>query len=203
MDDVFLIYAREDKPLAERLVAVLQGAGCSVSWDPGPWSWETWRSKTRFVARRAPVSITLWTETAVRSAWVISEATMASEFPASRYRSYFAIPVDDATIPPPFDGFPQLRLQARDLADDQPSSNLAVLIESVTRALEPRKSSRTHWGPKERLYMLIMGILANVWLLARHVGLVALAFLLGYLLGTDQLHAILGALAREWHALTN
>ncbi len=79
MADVFVSYKKEDRPLAERLVAALRAAGKSVWWDEALNPTQAWDAMIEREIAAARHVIVLWTPRSVQSDWVRSEALYAQD----------------------------------------------------------------------------------------------------------------------------
>src|SRR4030095_8951461 len=79
MADLFISYARSDRPRAEQLAHALERAGWSVWWDreiPPGRSFDEVIEEALSLARCV---IVLWSEASVRSEWVKTEASEAAQ----------------------------------------------------------------------------------------------------------------------------
>jgi len=92
MADVFISYAKADRPLALKLAAMLEAEGWKVWWDTSLAIGDDFRNEIMTELGRARAVIVIWTDTSIKSDWVRSEAGRAQ---ADRK----LIPVK----PPPFD----------------------------------------------------------------------------------------------------
>ncbi|HET9272198.1 MAG TPA: toll/interleukin-1 receptor domain-containing protein, partial [Vicinamibacterales bacterium] len=94
MADLFISYARSDRPRAEQLAHALERAGWSVWWDreiPPGRSFDEVIEEALSLARCV---IVLWSEASVRSEWVKTEAAEAAQ-----RRILVPILADGARIP--------------------------------------------------------------------------------------------------------
>jgi hypothetical protein len=151
MADIFVSYARADRPRAERLAHALERAGWSVWWDreiPPGRSFDEVIEEALSLARCV---IVLWTDASIRSEWVKTEAAEAAQ-----RRILVPILADGARIPLEF-----RRIQAaaiddwRDLESNQGWAQLcdavAALVDSVRRVqpagpIEPPSRGRRTWA---------------------------------------------------------
>jgi TIR domain len=79
MADVFVSYAKTDRPLASKLVAMLEAEGWSVWWDTSLGAADLYRDEImkQLVSARAVIAI--WTPNSIRSDWVRAEAGAAKK----------------------------------------------------------------------------------------------------------------------------
>src|SRR5262245_41959436 len=101
MADVFISYAKADRPLAFKLAAMLEAEGWTTWWDTTLIPGDDFRNEIMTQLGRATAVIAIWTDTSIKSDWVRSEAGRAQ---ADRK----LIPVklahlDYKALPPPFD----------------------------------------------------------------------------------------------------
>src|SRR5262249_42962523 len=77
MADVFVSYAKTDRSLASKLVAMLEAEGWCVWWDTSLAAADLYRDEImkQLVSARAVIAI--WTPNSVRSDWVRAEAGRA------------------------------------------------------------------------------------------------------------------------------
>ena len=77
MADVFLSYKREDRPIADRMVAALQADGFSVWWDQRIQPAEQWDAEIEAAIKSAKAVVVVWTPRSAQSQWVRTEAEYA------------------------------------------------------------------------------------------------------------------------------
>ena len=77
MNDIFISYAREDKPWARRLADALEARGWSAWWDAEIPPGETWDEVIERELTTAKAVVVLWSATAVKKRWVKTEAALA------------------------------------------------------------------------------------------------------------------------------
>lgn len=144
--DVFLSYAREDRPWAERIARALTEQGWSVWWDTNLVGGQRWQAEIDRALEAARCVVVLWSQASVQSHWVLDEAGEGM----SRGLLVPAV-VDDVEIPL---GFRQA--QTINLAGEEHDRALDDLIAGVARIVggpkpEPRKPARIRllkaWGP--------------------------------------------------------
>lgn len=107
MSDVFIAYARNDKPRVGRLAAALEKRGWTVWWDPEIPPGKSFDSVIEEALDGALCVIVVWSGDSVHSDWVKTEA-------AEGKRRHVLVPVlmDDVKIPLEF-----RRIQSANLAD--------------------------------------------------------------------------------------
>jgi hypothetical protein len=79
MSDIFISYARADRPRAEALAKALEAQGWSVWWD---WVIPTGKKFRRVIEEeinKARCIVVLWSATSIESDWVIEEASEGHE----------------------------------------------------------------------------------------------------------------------------
>lgn len=94
MSDIFISYAREDRPRAQIFAEALQKQGWSVWWDRNILSGKTFDKVIEKELEAAQCVIVLWSEKSIKSDWVKDEAAEGKE-------KEILVPVliDDVTIP--------------------------------------------------------------------------------------------------------
>lgn len=75
--DIFLSYARRDRPTARVIAESLSGEGFSVWWDASLHSGETFDEVIERNLKEAKAVVVLWSPASVASRWVRAEATLA------------------------------------------------------------------------------------------------------------------------------
>ena len=105
MTDIFISYAREDKPGAETLAKVLEEEGWTVWWDKTIPPGKTFDEVIEEAITAAKCVVVLWSEISIKSDWVKEEANIGKE-------RKILVPVKIAPVDPPI-GFG--RIQAADL----------------------------------------------------------------------------------------
>jgi formylglycine-generating enzyme required for sulfatase activity len=79
MSDIFISYARADRPRAEALARALEDHGWSVWWDWRIPAGKTFRQVIQEQLDKARCVIVLWSATSVTRAWVIEEAAEGAQ----------------------------------------------------------------------------------------------------------------------------
>jgi hypothetical protein len=77
MADVFISYAKPDRPLALKLAAMLEADRWTVWWDTNVVIGEDFAEKITPELDRARAVIVIWTDTSTKARWVRSEANRA------------------------------------------------------------------------------------------------------------------------------
>jgi hypothetical protein len=171
MADLFISYARSDRPRAEQLAHALERAGWSVWWDreiPPGRSFDEVIEEALSLARCV---IVLWSEASVRSEWVKTEAAEAAQ-----RRILVPILADGARIPLEF-----RRIQAASIDNwrhleaaegwEQLCDAVGALVDSPRRAPPPapvpaESRVRTLWIATAVLALglvAVSGVLAMRW----------------------------------------
>src|SRR5262245_34273387 len=131
MADIFVSYAKADRSLASKLVAMLEAEGWKVWWDTGLAIGDDFRNEIMTEVGRARAVIVIWTDASIKSDWVCSEAGRGQgklipvKLPHLTYKD----------LPPPFDV-----LQTENLGEDD-KIKAAVVAQLAKPAVEP-----TAWG---------------------------------------------------------
>jgi hypothetical protein len=94
MFDVFISYASEDRPVAERLAARLGENDWRIFWDRGIATGAEWSKEIQRALHDARCVVVLWSAASRKSFWVAGEAANACE-----RQSYFPVLID-ASEPP-------------------------------------------------------------------------------------------------------
>lgn len=79
MSDVFISYARQDRPLAEKLARALNEQGYSVWWDREIPTGKSFRDIIQHELDQAKCIVVIWSKSSVKSHWVIDEASIGLE----------------------------------------------------------------------------------------------------------------------------
>jgi len=79
MSDIFISYAREDRPRAQALAAALETQGWSVWWDPIIPAGQTFRKVIREEIGKARCMVVIWSRESVESNWVLDEASLGQK----------------------------------------------------------------------------------------------------------------------------
>src|SRR5262249_5799388 len=118
MHDIFISYATEDRPRAERIARVLEGKGWRVWWDRQIPLGQMYDDVISQALDAARCVLVLWSRSSVTSSWVREEATEGAD-------RHILIPVlmDDVAIPLGF-----RRIQAARLTDWNGSPDVPELL---------------------------------------------------------------------------
>src|SRR5262245_51762266 len=101
MADVFISYAKTDRPLALKLAAMLEAEGWKVWWDTSLTIGDDFRNEIMTELGRARAVVVIWTDASIKSDWVRSEAGRAQ---ADRKLIPVKLPhLVYEDLPPPFD----------------------------------------------------------------------------------------------------
>jgi adenylate cyclase len=79
MADIFFSYSRQDRALAEPIIAALEAEGWSVWWDRHIGAGEEFDARTARELADARAAVVLWTPRSVASRWVKGEARAAAD----------------------------------------------------------------------------------------------------------------------------
>ena len=129
MSDIFISYAKGDRPKVEPLAKALEEHGWSVWWDRKIPPGKTFAQVIQEAINAAKCMIVIWSNESVKSEWVIEEATIGNS-------RGILVPARVDSIDPPL-GFG--RIQAADLTDwNTGTSNLGftALLDSIKEVVE-------------------------------------------------------------------
>jgi hypothetical protein len=129
MADVFVSYAKTDRSLASKLVAMLEAEGWSVWWDTSLGAADLYRDEImkQLVSARAVIAI--WTPNSIKSDWVRAEAGTAKK--EGKLIPVKTSDVAYADIPLPFGEMHTENLEANQLI------RAAVVAQLAKPAVEP------------------------------------------------------------------
>ena len=122
MSDIFISYAREDRPRVERLAAALAQRGWTVWWDPAIRTGEDFGRMIHTALQAARCVIVVWSNQSITSPWVKDEAQVGLD-------RGVLLPVCIDAVAPPL-GFRQL--QTVDLTGWRPAAPGAAFEKLVT-----------------------------------------------------------------------
>jgi hypothetical protein len=129
MADVFISYAKADRPLALKLAAMLEAEGWKVWWDTSLTIGDDFRNEIMTELGRARAVIVIWTDASIKSDWVRSEAGRAQSD-----RKLIPVKLSHLTykdLPPPFDV-----LHTEDIGQED-KIRAAVVAQLAKPAVEP------------------------------------------------------------------
>jgi len=128
LSDIFVSYARHDRPNAERLVKALRQRGWSVWWDTQLRAGDIFDEVIQAALGNAKCCLVLWSKNSVKSRWVRAEANEAS-------RKDVLVPVllEDVDIPLMFSMMQTANLVG--WSGTLPSAQFDELAEAVAAVL--------------------------------------------------------------------
>ena len=129
MSDIFISYAKGDRPRVEPLAKALEKHGWSVWWDRKIPPGKTFAQVIQEAINTAKCMIVIWSNESIKSEWVIEEATIGNN-------RGILVPAKIDSIDPPL-GFG--RIQAADLTNwNTGKSNLGftALLDSIKEVVE-------------------------------------------------------------------
>lgn len=92
--DIFVSYARCDRDRVTPLVAALEAAGWSISWDVRLQHGHPFRDGLAEQIRSSHIVLVVWTESSIKRPFVRSEASLAQQL-----NSYLPVKFDDVIVP--------------------------------------------------------------------------------------------------------
>ena len=125
--DIFISYAREDRPFAAKVAKALTERGFKVWWDWELIGGDNYRLRIREVIGEAKKSIVLWSRHSVVSAFVIDEATEAK-----KHAKLIPVSIDGSA--PPF-GFGDLHT----ITLEEPKLDIDMLVAALEGRAPPRE----------------------------------------------------------------
>jgi formylglycine-generating enzyme required for sulfatase activity len=138
MSDIFISYAREDRPRAEAIAKALEEHGWSVWWDWNIPAGRTFRQVIQEQLDKARCVIVLWSATSIARKWVIEEASEGEE-------RGILVPVLIEKARPPL-GFRSI--QAADLTSWQGETNAPAFLR-LCSDVEPLLGTATSPAPRQ------------------------------------------------------
>ncbi len=134
MADIFISYARADKPRVAPLVAALEGKGWSVWWDPEIAPGQEFDDLIAEQIEEARAVVVVWTPASVASRWVRGEARFAAD-----RGTLIPVRFDQARLPLDFRAIHTTELD--DWKEDTQSSGFQDLLRALRTVLRPAVSS--------------------------------------------------------------
>jgi hypothetical protein len=167
VSDIFLSYARKDKPYASGLATALNRLGWSVWWDTDIPAAKTYPEVLESQVKSARCVLVLWSSTSIKSDWVKLEAS------TGRTRGVLVSVLTEEDIEPPWEF---MRIQAMSLAGwdgsvaDERFVKLIVWLsgllgpppEPIDRASTPQTTLAHRRKPGLGMLMAIVGIVTAV-----------------------------------------
>ncbi len=141
MSDIFISYARENRPQAERIAEAL-ARDWSVWWDPIIPAGQIFRKVIREEIDKARCMVVLWSSTSVESAWVLDEASLGK-------RRGILVPVRIEAVEPPL-GFGEVH--TADLTGwngDTSAQDFRRLCQDLTALLGPGSGLEPQKAPAQ------------------------------------------------------
>ena len=130
MSDIFISYAREDRPQAQKLAQALEAQGWSLWWDRTIPAGKTFDEVIEEAIDAARCIVVLWSERSIRSRWVRTEAEEGA-----RRNVLVPVQIEQVKIPLAF-----RRIQAADLSGwsgEDAAPALQKLVEDLAVVLGP------------------------------------------------------------------
>ena len=143
MNDIFISYDSEDRPIAQKFADALESRGWSVWWDREIPLGKAFDQVIEEELNAARCVIVLWSKQSVRSRWVKTEAAAAAD-----RECLLPVLIDDVAIPFEFKRIQTAMLMnwQGDLAD--PEFNR--LVQAIEHLLGQTNSARPTAAPKRR-----------------------------------------------------
>jgi len=161
MADIFISYAKTDRPLASKLAAMLEAEGWTTWWDTSLTIGDDFRNEIMSQLGRARAAIVVWTDTSIKSDWVRSEAGRAQ---ADRKLIPVKLPhLTYKDLPPPFDV-----LHTENVGEEN-KIKAAVVAQLAKPAVEPTALSLLTKGFKYELLTWV-GIVGGALTLFTNLG---------------------------------
>jgi len=141
MGRIFLSYARADRPCAERLARVLEGAGHNVWWDRRIDTGEEFAAEIEDELARADVIAVAWSANSGKSAWVRDEAGVGRDT-----GRLLPLSIDGSQPPIGFRQFQTLDLTR--WTGRSTDARTKTLLRAVERRLKSRGTKRPFAAPR-------------------------------------------------------
>jgi adenylate cyclase len=159
LSDVFISYARSTEARARAIAQALREQGFSVWRDDDLSAHSNFAREIETRLTAAKAVLVIWSEDAVRSEWVQSEADRARQ-----HRKLVQVRIDDVALPMPFD-----RIQCADLRDedlDTPNwrkvlASLSELTGVAGAAAVPTPGASASASSKPSIAVMPFGNLSN------------------------------------------
>src|SRR5215510_2002014 len=163
MADIFVSYAKTDRALASKLVAMLEAEGWKVWWDTSLAIGDDFRNEIMTELGRARAVVVIWTDASIKSDWVRSEAGRAQAD-----RKLIPVKLEHLTykdLPPPFDV-----LHTENVGEED-KIRAAVVAQLAKPAVEPTAWASLTKGFKYELLTWV-GIVGGALTLFTNLGAV-------------------------------
>ncbi len=168
MSDIFISYASENRPIAQRLALALEAAGLSVWWDREIRVGSEWDKTIESALVSAKGVVVLWTRHAKESRWVRAEARRALQD-----EKIIPVMLEPDAIPLAFTGIQSLRLLGWD--GSQEGKPFAVLLAVIRGHLEGKSIT---WPEEESIPASVVGKFAAVVGMKTGIGLLLAVLLI-------------------------
>src|SRR5262245_47575395 len=163
MADIFVSYAKTDRSLASKLVAMLEAEGWSVWWDTSLGAADLYRDEIMKQLVSARAAIAIWTPNSIKSDWVRAEAGAAKK--DGKLIPVKTADVAYADIPLPFGEMHTENIEASQLV------RAAVVAQLAKPAVEPSAVALLTKGFKYELLTWV-GIVGGALTLFTNLGAV-------------------------------
>jgi TIR domain len=163
MADIFISYAKPDRPLALKLAAMLEAEGWSVWWDTSLTIGDDFRNEIMTELGRARAVVVIWADASIKSDWVRSEAGRAQAD-----RKLIPVKLEHLTykdLPPPFDV-----LHTENVGEED-KIRAAVVAQLAKPAVEPSAVALLTKGAKYEVLTWV-GIIGGALTLFTSLGAV-------------------------------
>ena len=144
--DLFLSYAREDRPIVAALAEQLIGLGIDVWWDHDLIGGDDYRSRIEEMLSRIPAAIVIWSRRSVQSHWVLNEASVASQ-----RRCLIPVSLDDEQAPIDFRSLHTIDLRRWMPGDALPTELVRAVSERLGRVIDHDAGATRSAGTVARL----------------------------------------------------
>jgi tetratricopeptide (TPR) repeat protein len=156
MSDIFISYAREDRPRVERLAAALEQRGWAVWWDPDIRTGEDFGRRIHTALQAARCVIVVWSHQSIASPWVKDEAQVGQE-------RGVLLPVCIDAVAPPL-GFRQLQtVNLTGWRPGSPGAAFAKLVADIATML----GDHAGYQPEEARAPTVATWVSMAWLRRR------------------------------------
>ena len=143
-EDVFISYAREDRPVVAKLADYLMSVGIRVFWDPEIRSGTDWRDKLDGKLQGVKCVLVLWSEHSITSEYVLEEA----DYGKSR-QVLLAAKLDACRLP-----FGFRRLNTDDLKNwtgETPPPGITRITQRITELVNAPSAAEDRTAKDEKL----------------------------------------------------